>query len=209
MKSLGLSFLRSSREPVSTLPHTGGSMTDEQLMLRFGQGDQGAFEELFARHRQRVYAFYRRRVPGRERAEELTQETFLALLHSAGRYQPLAPFRTYLFAVAFRILGAERRKAALRSFLFLSGQKSEPSREDRREESLWLREALRRLEKTDREILMLREFEQFSYAEIAQLLHLPLNTMRSRLFRARTKLREKLEGVGVAERALLAKGDNT
>jgi len=184
-------------------------MTDEQLMLRFGQGDQGAFEELFARHRQRVYAFYRRRVPGRERAEELTQETFLALLRSAGRYQPQAPFRTYLFAVAFRILGAERRKAALRSLLFLSGDKSESSRDDRREEALWLREALRRLEKTDREILMLREFEQFSYAEIAQLLNLPLNTLRSRLFRARTKLREKLEGIGVAENALLAKGDNT
>ena len=71
-------------------------MMDEQLMLKFGQGDQVAFEELYARHRQRVYAFYRRRVPGRERAEELTQETFLALLHSAGRYQPQAPFRTYL-----------------------------------------------------------------------------------------------------------------
>jgi RNA polymerase sigma-70 factor (ECF subfamily) len=184
-------------------------MTDEQLMLKFGKGDQVAFEELFARHRQRVYGFYRRRVPGRERAEELTQETFLALLHSAGRYQPQAPFRTYLFAVAFRILGAERRKAALRSFLFLSGGKSESSRDDRSEEALWLREALRRLEKTDREILMLREFERFSYAEIAQLLNLPLNTMRSRLFRARTKLREKLEGVGVAENALLAKGDNT
>jgi hypothetical protein len=41
---------------VSTLPQTGGSMTDEQLMLKFGKGDQVAFEELFARHRQRVYA---------------------------------------------------------------------------------------------------------------------------------------------------------
>lgn len=81
---------------MSTLPQTGGSMMDEQLMLKFGQGDQVAFEELYARHRQRVYAFYRRRVPGRERADELTQETFLALLHSAGRYQPQAPFRTYL-----------------------------------------------------------------------------------------------------------------
>jgi RNA polymerase sigma-70 factor (ECF subfamily) len=49
------------------------------------------------------------------------------------------------------------------------------------------------LDATDREILLLREFEQMSYAEIADLLHLPLNTVRSRLFRARTALRQLLE----------------
>jgi len=76
---------------VSTLSETGGSMTDEQLMVQFAKGVRVAFDELFARHQQRVYAFFRRRVPGGERAEELTQETFLALLHSAGRYQPQAP----------------------------------------------------------------------------------------------------------------------
>lgn len=184
-------------------------MTDEQLMLQFAEGRQVAFEELFARHRQRVYAFFRRRVPGRECAEELTQETFLALLDSASRYQPRAPLRTYLFGVAFRILRAERRKTLWRAFLFLSTEKGEPSREGRVEEALWLRQALDRLDKTDREVLMLREFEQFSYAEIAQLLHLPLNTVRSRLFRARAKLREKLEAAGAVEHPLLAKGDNT
>jgi RNA polymerase sigma-70 factor (ECF subfamily) len=49
-----------------------------------------------------------------------------------------------------------------------------------------------RLERVDREILLLREFEHLSYAEIAELLRLPLNTVRSRLFRARTALRELL-----------------
>jgi RNA polymerase sigma factor (sigma-70 family) len=57
---------------------------------------------------------------------------------------------------------------------------------------LWLRDAVNRLERMDREILLLREFEQLSYAEIAELLRLPLNTVRSRLFRARTALRELL-----------------
>jgi RNA polymerase sigma-70 factor (ECF subfamily) len=49
-----------------------------------------------------------------------------------------------------------------------------------------------KLERLDREILLLREFEQLSYAEIAVLLHLPLNTVRSRLFRARIALRDLL-----------------
>jgi RNA polymerase sigma-70 factor (ECF subfamily) len=56
-----------------------------------------------------------------------------------------------------------------------------------------LRQAVGRLERLDREILLLREFEQLSYAEIAGLLRLPVNTARSRLFRARMALRELLD----------------
>jgi len=55
-----------------------------------------------------------------------------------------------------------------------------------------MREAIRKLADMDREILLLREFEQLDYAEIAELLNLPVNTVRSRLFRARTALRELL-----------------
>jgi RNA polymerase sigma-70 factor (ECF subfamily) len=55
-----------------------------------------------------------------------------------------------------------------------------------------MRQAVGKLERLDREILMLREFEQLSYAEIAELLRLPVNTVRSRLFRARVALRDLL-----------------
>ena len=55
-----------------------------------------------------------------------------------------------------------------------------------------MRDALGKLDREEREILLLREFEQLSYAEIAELLRLPLNTVRSRLFRARMALRELL-----------------
>ena len=188
-------------------------MTDEQLMLSFAHGDRAGFDELFVRYRQPIYAFYRRRVLDHARAEELTQETFLVLLRAAGRYQPRALFRTYLYAIAFRILSADRRKAALRAFFFLPARNHEPSGSPAAEEVLWLRQALARLEKTDREILLLREFEQFSYAEIGELLRLPVNTVRSRLFRARMALREKLESVVsasdtavVAPQAIIEKG---
>lgn len=166
-------------------------------MLAFAHGDRDAFDELFVRYRQPIYAFYRRRVGEQARAEELTQETFLALLRSAGRYEPRALFRTYLFAIAFRILSAERRKNALRSLFFLPELTSEPSRQDCPEDVLWLKQGLGRLERTDREIVMLREFDQLSYAEIADVMRLPLNTVRSRLFRARVALRENLKGLKV------------
>ena len=55
-----------------------------------------------------------------------------------------------------------------------------------------MRDAVRKLDRIDREVLLLREFEQLSYAEIAALLGVPVNTVRSRLFRARTELRNLL-----------------
>jgi len=69
----------------------------------------------------------------------------------------------------------------------------DPAREDTSETALWVRQALKELAPTEREILMLREFEQLSYAEISDLLRLPVNTVRSRLFRARMALKEHLQ----------------
>jgi RNA polymerase sigma-70 factor (ECF subfamily) len=168
--------------------------SDEQLMLAFSKGSSFAFDELFSRYKQPVYGFFRRRVAESTQAEELTQETFVALLRAAARYEPRALFRTYLYAIGFKILRAHRRKAAFRATFF--GQRNsapDPSKPDATESGLWVRRAVEKLESMDREILLLREFEQLSYAEIADLLQLPLNTVRSRLFRARTALRDLLE----------------
>ena len=118
----------------------------------------------------------------------------MVLLRAASRYEPRALFRTYLYAIAFKILRAHRRKAAFRATFF--GRPStipDPAKQDATESGLWVRRAVEKLDRIDREILLLREFEQLSYAEIADLLELPINTVRSRLFRARTALRNLLE----------------
>lgn len=170
------------------------SGSDEQLMLALAKGSSEAFTELFSRYKQPIYGFFRRRLSDAGHAEELTQETFLGLLRAAVRYQPRALFRTYLYAIGFKILNAHRRKAAFRA-TFLGHRDSipDPSRQDATESGLWVRRAVAKLESIDREVLLLREFEQLSYSEIADLLKLPLNTVRSRLFRARTELRNLLE----------------
>jgi len=180
----------------SAAGHAGAASTtsDEQLMLAFSKGSSYAFDELFSRYKQPIYGFFRRRLAESTQAEELTQETFFALLRAAARYEPRALFRTYLYAIGFKILGAYRRKAAFRA-TFFGHQNSapDPSKRDATESGLWVRRAVEKLDPMDREILLLREFEQLSYAEIADLLQLPLNTVRSRLFRARTALRNLLE----------------
>jgi len=184
--------------PSNATAHAGtanSAINDERLMLDFTLGSSEAFNELFRRYQQPVYGFFRRRVTDPAHAEELSQETWIALLRAASRYQPRALFRTYLYAVAFKILRAHRRKANFRAFFH--GRPGAPfpdaAKPDPTESGLWVRRAVEKLTPMDREILLLREFEQLSYAEIADLLRLPLNTVRSRLFRARTALRELLE----------------
>jgi len=178
---------------------TASTASDEQLMLAFSKGSSYAFDELFSRYKQPVYGFFRRRVTESTQAEELTQETFVALLRAAARYQPRALFRTYLYAIGFKILRAHRRKAVFRATFF--GQRNstpDPGKRDATEAGLWVRRAVEKLDAMDREILLLREFEQLSYAEIADLLQLPMNTVRSRLFRARIALRNLLEPPGAS-----------
>lgn len=181
--------------------------TDEQLMLAFAAGEESAFDELFLRHWNKLRAFFLRRVEERSRAEELAQDTFLVVFRGARLYEPRALFRTYLYAIAFRVLRAERRRATLRALLFLPARGAEPASSPANEEqALSVREVLGRLGARDREVVMLREYEQLSYVEIAALLNVPVNTIRSRLFRARQALRkswlsEKTDGFRAKARA--------
>jgi RNA polymerase sigma-70 factor (ECF subfamily) len=185
------------RDDTTTGSDAGGTKTvpsDEQLMVAFSRGSADAFGELFSRYKQPVFGFFRRRVGDSALAEELTQETFLAILRVSSRYEPSATFRTYLYAISFNILRANRRTAVFRAmFLGVQPEGREPAERGRIDTVVLLRDAVSKLERVDREILLLREFEELSYAEIAELLKLPLNTVRSRLFRARTALRDLLE----------------
>jgi len=180
--------------------------TDEHLMLDFQRGSREAFGELFARYRDAIYGFFRRRLSQNERAEELAQETFLAVLKGIQRYEPRAAFRSYLYGIAFNLLAAERRKnpaggtfrerplegTAEHGATKPVGPVDPADPVGPVETGLWVREALEKLDGTAREVLLLREYEQLSYTEIAGLLRLPVNTVRSRLFRARMALKDLL-----------------
>jgi len=165
--------------------------SDEDLMLQFQNGSREAFEELFARYRQPLYRFFRRRISNDARADDLMQETFLAVIRSKVRYEPRALVRTYLYGSALKQVSADRRWQSRRPDTPLSDQEASAPQADT---PIWIKQAITKLEEMDREILMLREYEELSYAEIAKLLHLPLNTVRSRLFRARLALKSLLAG---------------
>jgi RNA polymerase sigma-70 factor (ECF subfamily) len=179
-------------------------VSDEALMLQFQRGSREAFEELFARYRGPLYGFFRRRLNNHERAEELAQETFLAVIRATARYEPRALVRTYLYGIALKLLSVDRRRGSKDDPPIEPG--TEPAVEEAPDSALWVRQALEKLEAPEREILMLREYEQLSYSEIAELLRLPVNTVRSRLFRSRMALKDFLEPIRKRQSALAAFG---
>jgi RNA polymerase sigma-70 factor (ECF subfamily) len=162
---------------------------DEELMLAFKGGDGLAFRELFDRYKNSIYGYVRRRVNDPGRAEEITQDVFLALVQHRNGYEVRASFRTYLYRIALNRVASEHRKK----------KENEPLPEDAPATAntdpnvvQQVREALEQLEPGQREIVMLREYEGLSYDEIAQVLKVPVGTVRSRLFRAKMALRDLL-----------------
>jgi RNA polymerase sigma-70 factor (ECF subfamily) len=184
--------IRELFESLGHLHHVGRNMqSDEQLMLEFKRGSKAAFEELFSRYRNPVYGYFRRRLNHSSRAEELAQETFVIIIRGAERYETTARFRTYIFGIALKQLWSERRRELREARA--AEESAEPELTPDPTNGLWIRDALSRMDADHREVLMLREYEQLSYEDIAELLDIPLNTVRSRLFRARSEVRILLD----------------
>lgn len=162
---------------------------DETLMLAFKGGDALAFRELFDRYKNPIYGYVRRRINDPGRAEEITQDVFLALVQHRNGYEVTASFRTYLYRIALNRIASEWRKQ----------KESEPLPEEVPAAGggdpvvvQQVREALAQLEPAQREIVLLREYQGLSYEELATLLKVPVGTVRSRLFRAKMALRDLL-----------------
>ena len=166
--------------------------SDEELMDKIRRGSRDALERLFERYRTPVWQFFRRRVADPAVAEELAQDTFVAVMEGAARYERRGPFRSYLFGIAYNVLQADRRKRAHRAAESLEDDPPSRAASDP-DAGIWVRDAFATLDPDDREILMLREYEQLSYQEIADVRQTPLNTVRSQLFRARMALKAALE----------------
>lgn len=168
---------------------------DGLLAERARAGDQRAFAGLVRRHQDRVFRFLLRMTGSRDEAMDLTQETFMKAWQALPRWQPQAQFRTWLFQIARNgALDLLRRRAAV-EFVPIDEDPGMPAHAPGPEEGLDLRQrfglleaALRRLPVEHREVLLLREVEDLSYAEIAAALGIQEGTVKSRIARARVSL---------------------
>jgi RNA polymerase sigma-70 factor (ECF subfamily) len=161
--------------------------SDEFLMAAFTKGDRSSFDRLVSRYSSVLDAYFRRRLPDDGRAEELRQETLLAILSLAPSYREKGRFRSLLFSVAYRkLVSARRAQKPVEPITDALAVRAEDP------ESLSVRAALRDLPEPLREALMLTYFEGLTSAEAGEVLGCSADAARARVCRARSALARRL-----------------
>ena len=180
-------------------PDGFASCTDEELLLRWRQGEVPAGELLFDRHYDAVRRFFRNKVPV-SASRDLVQDTFLACLEARARLRSYSTFRTYLLGIARHVLidylrTAPRRQLGELDLSDLVLADLAPIGDDaiamKRERRLLLR-ALRQLKFPLQIVLELHYWEALTTTEIAEVLDEPVGTVRTRLRTGRLALEDEL-----------------
>ena len=196
----------------------GGTVDDAVLVSRVQAGDRQAFGALVVRYQDRVFNLVLRMCSSRPDAEELAQEAFLKALERIDQFRGDCKFYTWLFRIATNLVISHRRRGGIVKFHSLTRQTEDDdmrlddavtadlaaSRESGpsdRAISAEVRKvvaaALDSLAEPFRLVLVLRDMQDMDYAEIADVLEVPVGTVKSRLYRARGMLRQSLAGRGV------------
>jgi RNA polymerase sigma-70 factor (ECF subfamily) len=186
---------------------------DAALVARARDGDRAAFDELVLRHEDRVYNMALRMLGNADDALDLAQEVFLSAYRALKAFESKSLFSTWLYRVTVnRCRDEMRRRATVKHTRPrpLGGPDPDdppadpPARSASPEEAAASREsmgivaaAVEALPEDAREVLVLRDVEGLAYEEIAAVLDVPVGTVRSRLFRARSLVRDRLREAGV------------
>lgn len=183
-----------------------------ELLRQAQQGDRGAYGQLVLSYQDRLYNAVLRLVGDPDEAIELTQEAFTRGLMKIGTYRGDAAPYTWLFRIAVNLAISQLRKVHRHRVFSLStaaggqsdeggpaGRQTDPAapppdeQAQRRECQEQVIAALGRLDAEYRAVLVMRDIEGFDYQQMADVLGLPLGTLKSRLFRARLALRDELK----------------
>lgn len=172
---------------------------DAQLVKASQQGDQDAFAVLVQGHQRRVFTLSWRILQDDEDAAEITQEVFLAAWQGLPAFRGEARFSTWLYRITYhcclRQLERRKRERSLRAVIqeeqILEEKQTEEILE-RRDQQAIVREQLEQLPTRYRVVLILRHFRELTYQEMADILSMPVGTVKTHLFRARNLLKDRL-----------------
>lgn len=190
---------------------------DTELMLRFKKGDARAFEGLLARHRRGVFNFCLKMLGDRSAAEDAMQEVFLRVVRSAKEWERQAKLTTWIYTIARNHCIDAIRKAGYRKTASLDHALNDAEGDatplservadeegiapDRGAESVRMRAVLGRalaaLPDEQREVFVMREHAGMPFKDIAAVVGVPENTVKSRMRYALEHLRDSLRGAGV------------
>ncbi len=179
-------------------------LSDDELMIMYCDGDLDAFDVLVDRYAASVYNFACSMLNDAGRAEDILQDTLLAVARSAKHYQPRGLFRTWIMRIVRnRCLNAIeterlRRIAIIESQLAVYNKPSSDCPPDERldaDETLTtVKSAIDTLPHQQREAILLFAYEQMTYKQIGQVLDVPVNTIKTLIHRARAELSLRLDG---------------
>lgn len=195
-------------------------LSDEDLMLRYCDGDFAAFKELYQRHSRPLYRFIAWRSPRAEWVDEIMQDSWTALHNARSQYQVSASFKTYLYQIARNrlidlirqhqiVLASDLAENEGGDSIFEDYPEPSASNQTRFQHSLHvdanhnpeqqlinkqrleaLHDAINELPSVQKEALVLQQFNELSLDEIAQISAVPVETIKSRLRYAMQKLRQ-------------------
>lgn len=180
-------------------PVSGPPPTDGELIVRIAGRDRSAFEELHRRYARAVLGFALRRIHDRGRAEDAAQDSFAAVWRSASTYDPArGPGAPWLYTVARNVIVDTLRRTPPPTVAeppeLVSGD-AEPPEEAEASWLAWrLHRALAILPEHERPLIELAYWSGLSQSEIAEFLHVPLGTVKTRTRSALARLADELEG---------------
>ena len=184
-------------------PRETAGERDRELVERVRKGDDRAFEMLVLVYQERIFRLIRRMLNHREGVEDLAQEVFLRAYRSLDGFRGQSSFYTWLYKIAlntcrnyYRTMGRRPEGSVVDSESLIDGMESatpNPEAEAVRSE-LWdtVQGSLQELPPEQREAVVLCDLEGLSYEEMASVIGIPVGTVRSRVFRGRKALQQRL-----------------
>ena len=174
-------------------------MNDYSLIQSFQEGDEFAFIGLYNRFKNPVFAFCLKMLGDREQAEDVMQETFLRVYENRERLMKTSSFKSWLFTIARNQCLNTIRKSGRTVAMYPSAKNTLVSPDtpishmEKSEQVEYVTGLLARLKPDYREVIILREYQNLSYQEIAAATRSSLSAVKSRLFKARRKLEQMMQ----------------
>lgn len=189
--------------PSESAPHGHLMVDDQEIIDAILAGESSQFEQLMARYQRRLLGLLWHACGDHLLAEDISQEAFFRAFRKLHLYSAKAPFFAWLARIALNLLASARRVRRVEDKMLRTGMEqalecvgnhtSPVDSLETSESQSWVREAIAMLDEERRAVLLLRDFEDMDYDSIAQVLSIPVGTVRSRLHRARSELRQVIQ----------------
>lgn len=183
--------------------------SDEELIRYFQDEDNEAFNEIVERYKDKLVNFIYRYTGNRDDAEDFAQDAFLKLYKSKHLYKEIAKFSTWFYTIALNTVRTNLKKKSRMNTLSINNYDVENEKDfDLHDDSPepdsivgsqmeveFIQNAINNLDKSFKEVILLRDVQNLEYDEIAKITGLPLGTVKSRINRGREKLKIVLSSI--------------